>query len=127
MQNSSDNTCLLKLLEKKELAAREFGFYWEHLSQLLDQIRSECAEVQEASEKDDRVHLQEEIGDLILAAAAVAVFCDFDPHETMLKGIEKFQKRYDALVTLAQNEGHDNLRQQPFDVLIAYWKRAKQL
>ena len=28
MQNPSNETCLLKEVEKQELVAKEFGFYW---------------------------------------------------------------------------------------------------
>lgn len=126
MENFSENKCLLKRIEQQETDARQFGFYWEHLDQLIEQIRSECVEVQEAWQKNDPVHLQEEVGDLIQAAISLAIFCQLDPHETLLKAIEKFQKRYDTVVKLAQNDGYPHLRQQSTETLMNYWKRAKQ-
>jgi uncharacterized protein YabN with tetrapyrrole methylase and pyrophosphatase domain len=126
MKNPSKDNCLLKRVEEQEIDARKFGFYWEHINQLIEQIQSECIEVQEAWQKNDRTHLQEEIGDLMQAAVSLAVFCDLDPHETLLKGIEKFQKRYDTVVKLARQDGHQTLHQQSFEVLLGYWKRAKQ-
>lgn len=119
--------CLLKRVEKQEIAAHEFGFSWEHIDQLIKQIRDECCEIEEAWQKGDRAHLQEEIGDLLHAATALAVFCKLDPHETLLKSIEKFQKRFDLVVQLAQSEGHTTLHEQPFDVLMHYWDRAKKI
>lgn len=125
MQNSSNDSCLLKEVEKQELVAKEFGFYWENFPQLIEQIQNECMEIQEAWNKEDMDHLQEEIGDLIQAAISLAVFCELDPHETLLKSIEKFQRRYDVVVQLAHSEGHENLHKQPFEILMNYWKRAK--
>lgn len=125
-KENAKHYCLLKRIEKQELEAKKFGFYWENVHQLIDQVKSECKEIQEALNEDDTAHLQEEIGDLIQAAVSLAVFCGLDPHETLLKSIEKFQKRYDAVVQLAQKDGHDNLHQKPFEVLISYWKRAKK-
>lgn len=125
MQNPSNN-CLLKKVEEQEVVSRKFGFYWEHINQLLDQIQSECQEVKEAWQNNDRENLQEEIGDLIQATVCLAVFCDFDPHETLLKSNEKFQRRYDKLVELVHNDGYKNLQRQSFDVLMNYWNRAKQ-
>ena len=125
MQDSSNDPCLLKKVEEQEFEAKEFGFYWENFHQLIQQIQNECAEVQEAWGHENRAHLQEEIGDLIQATISLAIFCKFDPHETLLKSIEKFQHRYDAVVQLACSEGHDNLHNQPFDVLMHYWNRAK--
>lgn len=125
MQNSSNEACLLKQAEKQGLVAKEFGFYWENFPQLIEQIQSECIEIQEAWDKENREHLQEEVGDLIQAAIELAVFCKLDPRETLSKSIEKFQRRYDVVVQLARSEGYDNLHQQPFEILMDYWNRAK--
>ncbi len=125
MSKPNRNECLLKRIETQEMAARKFGFYWERINQLLEQIQSECTEVQEAWEEGDHAHLQEEIGDLLHTTVCLAVFFDFDPHETLLKSIEKFQKRYNIVVELAQRDGYTHLQQQPFEVLLDYWKRAK--
>lgn len=125
MQDPSNEHCLLKEVEKQEIVAKEFGFYWESFSQLIEQVQNECIEIQEAWDKKDIDHLQEEVGDLIQAAISLAVFCKLDPHETLLKSIEKFQRRYDVVVQLARSEGYENLHKQSFEILMDYWKRAK--
>lgn len=118
---------LLKRVEELELDCKNFGFYWETIDQLLDQIQSECLEVKEANDKDDRAHLQEEIGDLIHAAISLAIFCKVDPHETLKNSIDKFKRRYDALVELVKKDGRRDLRDESFEVLNNYWKKAKKL
>lgn len=125
MQNSSDESCLLKQVEKQELVAKEFGFYWENFRQLMEQIQNECLEIQEAWDKGNTPHLQEEVGDLIQAAVSLAVFCNLDPRETLSKSIEKFQRRYDWVVQLARGDGHESLHKQSFETLMEYWNRAK--
>lgn len=118
--------CLLEKIEKQEINAKNFGFYWETIDQLIEQIISECHEIQEAHESKNRSHLQEEIGDLMQAAISLAVFCKFDPYETLSKSIDKFQKRYDALVEITHRDGLVNLHNKDFDVLNHYWKMAKK-
>lgn len=125
MQKPSNEHCLLKQIEQQELVAKGFGFYWENFHQLIEQIQNECIEIQEAWDKKNVPHLQEEVGDLIQATISLAVFCNLDPHETLSKSIEKFQQRYDVVVELARSEGYENLQNQPFEKLIDYWKRAK--
>lgn len=127
MSDITKNDCLLKQVEEQEKIARQFGFYWERFDQLIEQIQSECKEVQQAWQKNDRENLQEEIGDLLQAAACLAVFCELDPQETLRKSVKKFQRRYDNVVKLAQSEGYSDLKNQPFELLISYWKRAKKL
>lgn len=126
MQDSSTDHCLLKQVEKQELEAQKFGFYWENFQQLIEQIQSECLEIQDAWNKHNTSLLQEEVGDLMQAVIGLAVFCKLDPHETLLKSIEKFQRRYNAVVQMVQEDGYDNLLHQPsFEVLMNYWNRAK--
>lgn len=112
---------------RQETEAKEFGFYWEHIDQLIDQIKSECHEVKEAWEHNDRAHLQEELGDLMQAAISLAVYCEADPASTLKQSIDKFQKRYDAVVKLAQKEGHKTLHGKSFEELMVYWNKAKSL
>ncbi len=117
--------CLLKQVEKKEINAKNFGFYWETMDQLIEQILSECREIQDADQNSTKEHLGEEIGDLMLATASLAVFCGFDPHQTMKNSLDKFQKRFDSVVKLTHQDGLKDLKDQPFEVLMSYWKKAK--
>jgi len=117
---------LFERVEKQEQVAKNFGFYWQNLSQLCQQIISECAEVQEAVDNENPVHVVEEVGDLIHATLSLSFFCGVNGYEALSKSIEKFQKRYDALVELAQDEGNANLHEQPFEVLMRYWQLAKK-
>lgn len=124
MSDTSQDS-LFKEVERQELEAQTFGFYWESLHQLIEQIQSECIEIQEAWHKNNVKELQEEIGDLIQASISLAVYCHLDPHETLLKSIEKFQRRYDAMVKIAQSDGHQTLHGQPFETLMHYWNQSK--
>lgn len=126
MQSSNSQGDLFKRIEQQEKVACEFGFYWNHINQLLKQIKSECQEVDEAWQKNDRTHLQEEVGDLIHASVCLAIFCQLDPYETLRKSLDKFQKRYDQVVAMAQEDGLDHLRNQSMDLLMDYWGKAKQ-
>lgn len=117
---------LFRRVEEQETTARDFGFYWKHINQLIDQIKSECQEVVEARESGNIPHLQEELGDLIHAAISLAVYCNIDPETALRQSTEKFQKRYDLVVAYAKKEGHITLHNQSFEVLMSYWDRAKK-
>lgn len=108
-------------------AATAFGFTWEHHSQLMEQLLSECEEVNEVIDHPHlRDHLEDELGDLIFTAIALCVFCKFDPKTTLDKSLNKFQKRFKALQEIAQSEGFNTLNNQPMDILKSFWDRAKQ-
>jgi len=125
MQKFTVNDCPLKRAEKQEIEANKFGFSWENINQIIEQIQSECLEVQKDWESGDQIHLQEELGDLLQAVISLIVFCKLDPHEILLKASDKFQKRYDTVVKLAKQDGFETLHKQPFEVLMKYWNLAK--
>lgn len=112
------------ILQEKE--AFDFGFYWETLDQLLDQVTSECEEIREAAISGSKNHLEEEIGDLIHAAISLCIFCGFDPHKIASQAYNKFQKRFEKLVHLANADNHQTLRGQSLDVLLKYWEMSKE-
>ena len=122
----SENERLMRQIEEQEREAKEFGFYWANIQQLIEQIQSECLEVKDAWNRNNSSQLQEEMGDLLLAAVSLAIFCKFDPHETLLKSFKKFQKRYQCMVKLAKNDGYETFQGQSTKILENYWNRAKQ-
>ena len=123
-KNSAD---LLETIVQQEKASLEFGFYWENAEQILQQAESECHEIREALLKQDLSHIKEEVGDLINAAISLCIFLGFDPKSTLSDNIEKYQKRFDTLVSLVKAEGLDDLTHKPMDVLLRYWGEAKKL
>ncbi|MDI9638518.1 GNAT family N-acetyltransferase [Kamptonema cortianum] len=110
-----------------EKQADDFGFMWSNTAQIFEQIQSECEEIKDSlAQLGDRSHLQEEMGDLIHAIFSLCLFMKFDLEETCVKSIEKFEKRFIELKKLAHDAGFETLKGQPFDVLIHFWRQAKE-
>lgn len=112
---------------KIDKTATEFGFAWEHHSQLIEQLLSEVKEVEEVIDHPDtREHLEDELGDLIFTAIALCVYCQFDPATTLSKSLDKFQRRFDALQKVVHEKSLTSLHHQPMSVLKAFWDEAKK-
>jgi uncharacterized protein YabN with tetrapyrrole methylase and pyrophosphatase domain len=118
---------LFKKIVAEEKNAKEFGFYWETIEQLIDQIKSECKEIKQAFDHNDEENLKEELGDLMHAAICLCVFFNFDPEKTLKDSIDKFQLRYSTLVKLVQDQGLSNLQGKSMDILLSFWDQAKLL
>jgi len=112
-----------------EQDASNFGLNWENTDQIMEQILSEVQEIKEQLESSNqeasRQALQEEIGDLIHAAFSLCVFCNFEPQETLIKSLDKFERRLTASKELAKAKGLTTLKGLPFHELMLYWKKAK--
>lgn len=117
---------LFDKIATQEKESIDFGFYWENIEQILQQIKSECHEIAEAWHSGDKTHLKEEVGDVMNATISLAIFCNIDPFEALKENTEKYQNRFDALVQLVKQDNLDNLKNKPMEILLDYWNRAKQ-
>lgn len=113
----------LVALEKN---ARLFGFDWPNQAMIIEQIISECGEIKEAFElQEPKERIQEEIGDLLHGALSLCLFTGFEPEQTLLKTVEKFSARMQALKALARERGLVTLKGQPIELLLTLWAEAK--
>lgn len=121
---------LLEKLTTLENEADRYGFKWENAHQIMAQIQSECVEINEhldLTESENRVRLQEEIGDLLHAVFSLCVFSKFDPEETLTKSVDKFERRFNAVKALAQEKGLETLNGMSFGELMQFWNKAKKI
>lgn len=114
-------------IEHLEKEAVLLGLQWETTAQIMAQIRSECLEIEEHLEKNDkRDALQDEIGDLLHAAFSLCTYCNFDTELTLQKSLDKFEHRLNAMKAIAKEQGLKNLQHKSFDELMSYWEMAKK-
>lgn len=118
---------ILKKLTNLENQASQFGFKWETPNQILSQIKSEIQEIEVPLKDGDQTKLQEEIGDLLHAVFSLCIFCQFPAKETLLNSINKFERRFNAVKTLAEEKGLKTLNNTSFDELMKLWEQAKKL
>ena len=121
----------LKKVIELEDEAEQFGFRWETTDQIMEQIQSECIEINEHLNSEleplNKIELQEEIGDLLHAVFSLCVFCKLNPTETLAKTLTKFERRLNAVKKITQYNGLTNLNGHSFDELMNIWKKAKLL
>ena len=120
---------IIEKLVAVESDADNFGFSWSDTSQIMDQIKSECLEVNEhlsvpVAERDIAA-LEEELGDLLHAVFSLTIFCNFDPEKTLANATQKFEKRLMKVKQLALDEGIDSLEGFDFEDLMRFWQKAK--
>ncbi len=120
---------ILNQLQLLELEAKNFGFYWENASQIMQQIISEYHEIQVHLDGKLPVDstLEEEIGDLLHATFSLCVFCHFHPEKTLRLAVDKFAKRFAKVKELVLQQGLTSLHHLPFDTLMNFWDEAKAL
>ena len=111
---------------KLQKRAAELGFDWPGIAPVLDKLREEVAELDEAAHTENTAHQLEELGDVLFVAANVARHLKLDPASALRGCNLKFESRFRQMEQLAAASGLDlgvlNLAEQD-----ALWDEAKQI
>ena len=85
--------------------AATVGFDWEHREQVLEKVREEIRELEEALQSRDPSGIEEEFGDLLFALVNLSRFIRVHPEETLNHAVEKFIRRFQRVETVLKERG----------------------
>ena len=105
--------------EKLQGKAAKAGFDWPEIGPALDKVSEELSELRRAVEEHSNV--EEELGDLLFAAAKAGRFAGVDPEHALQLACDKFIRRFRRVETLADKP----LDQLDLPALEGLWRRAK--
>ena len=111
---------------KLQKRAAEFGFDWPGIAPVLDKLREEVAELDEAAHTENAAHQLEELGDVLFVAANVARHLKLDPASALRGCNLKFESRFRQMEQLATARGLD-LAALNLDEQDALWDEAKRI
>ncbi|MCS7085486.1 MAG: nucleoside triphosphate pyrophosphohydrolase, partial [Bacteroidia bacterium] len=106
---------LIKALRIQEKAAG-IGFDWTHVEPVVEKIREELNELQNASENDR----EEEFGDLLFSLVNYARFLRINPDDALEKANQKFLRRF------AEMEKRGDLAQMTPEEMDGLWETIKR-
>ncbi|MEN5083459.1 nucleoside triphosphate pyrophosphohydrolase [Bosea sp. TWI1241] len=111
---------------KLQARASTVGFDWHDAKLVLEKIREETAEVDEALAGGDREAVAEEIGDLLFAVANLARHVDADPEGCLAAANSKFERRFASIEAALAAEGRKPA-EASLGEMESLWQRAKRL
>ncbi len=116
---------LLRAAKIQARAAR-IGFDWPQARPVIAKLAEEIAELEAEldpgpDEGDDRQRIEDEMGDILFAAANLARKLDLDPEAALRRATVKFERRFRALEALAAERGTG----RDLDALEALWQEVK--
>lgn len=106
--------------------AARVGFDWENARQVLDKVKEEVAELDQALASGDEKHVKEELGDLLFALAQFARFARTNAEDALRESIEKFTRRFHHVENTLKAQGRTP-EKATMDELNALWDDAKRL
>jgi len=110
---------------KLQAKASTVGFDWNDARLVLDKIREETAEIDEALAGGDKAAIQEEIGDLLFVIANLARHVDADPEACLIAANAKFERRFAGIEAALEREGREP-GQASLEELEALWQQVKR-
>ncbi len=106
--------------------ASRAGFDWPRPEGIVDKLMEEAAELRAALVDGDRAGVEEELGDLLFAAASLARKLKLDPEGALARATAKFAERFRRVEGRAAADG---VRLEDLDAteLDRRWNAAKRL
>ncbi|MDF1584524.1 MAG: nucleoside triphosphate pyrophosphohydrolase [Methyloprofundus sp.] len=104
--------------------AADHGFDWTEVEPVYAKVLEELDEVKEAWESGDQIHIEEEIGDLLLVAVNLARHMQVDPEQALKKSTQKFTKRFEYIEQKIAQSGRE-VKKCELSELDALWNEAK--
>ncbi|HCJ35822.1 MAG TPA: nucleoside triphosphate pyrophosphohydrolase, partial [Ktedonobacter sp.] len=82
--------------------AARIGFEFDSVEDLLNKVREEIQELQEATSPE---HKREEMGDVLFIVAKVARWLNIDAEEALREANRKFRRRFQKVEEIMREEG----------------------
>jgi len=112
---------LLRAAKVSRRAAR-IGFDWPDADSVIDKIEEELDEIEDEIDDDaPKAVLEEEVGDLLFAAANLARKLEVEPETALRRATAKFERRFRRVEALARERGVV----RDLDALEALWAAVK--
>ncbi len=111
---------------KLQAKASTVGFDWNDARLVLEKIKEEISECEEAIAEGDTAHVREEIGDLLFAVANLARHVDTDAEDALRGTNAKFEKRF-AYIEMTLSKRGVPLKASSLEEMDNLWNEAKKL
>jgi ATP diphosphatase len=112
--------------EKLQAKASKVGFDWNDARLVLEKIREETGEIEDALASKDQTNIEEEIGDLLFVVANLARHLSVNPEDALRKANLKFIRRFNYIENNMKKLGKD-IKDANLEEMERFWNEARKL
>ena len=133
-KKANKNNHLLDTIEKNipamlrsikiQKKASSTKFDWKDLNDVINKVDEELSELKEAIDNKNKLHIEEELGDLLFTIVNLSRHLKLDPEQTLRKSNNKFILRFNIMENILDEkkiEWHDLKKSD----LLNLWNKAK--
>ena len=124
LEGVAGNLPPLRHAVKIQERAGAVGFDWDDAAGTVAKLREEVDELEAALRSGVRTEIEDEMGDVVFAAANVSRFLKIDADEALRHSTSKFIRRFNAMEAMIRADGR-RLQDMTLAEMNAYWERAK--
>ena len=106
-----------------QIAAKNIGLDWLEIEDIINKMKEETKEVDDAIKQQDSLAIKEELGDLTFTLLCLMRHLNCEPEEIIELANIKFKKRYKQVLGLLQEEGKSYASPEEMEKL---WKKIKK-
>lgn len=106
--------------------AAKKGFDWPEFAGLLEKLKEEAAELEEARAAEDADRLEDEVGDLLFMSVNIARFLNVNPELALKRANRKFRMRFRYIEQQLEAEGR-TLAESSLEEMESLWQQAKEV
>jgi len=110
--------------QKLQKKAAKVGFDWPDATPVLEKIKEEAVEIEQAIQQKDPKAIQEEVGDLLFAVVNLARKLGVDAETALVAANNKFEDRFNGVERRLTADGSD-LSQFNLEQMDAAWDAIK--
>jgi ATP diphosphatase len=122
LDNIPQNFPALLRAHKLQKKAAKVGFEWNDITGVLDKLKEELAELEEAQSSGNKAEIAEELGDVLFVLANYARMNDLNAEDIMRAANNKFEKRFRYIESQIPDLENATLEQME-----EKWQEAKKL
>jgi len=125
LENLAPNFSAIERSDDIQRRVAKVGFDWHDAEEVIQVLKDEIAELEEALQNKDTTHAQEEFGDILFTCVNLARHLNISIEEALRFANQKFCTRFQMVEKLMQQE-HRNFAEFSFAEMLEYWRRAKK-
>jgi MazG family protein len=114
---------LLRVSKLTDRASR-VGFDWPEVDGAFAKVHEELGEFEEALKSRNQQAMEDELGDMLFAAANLGRFLNIDPEGALRKTIARFIRRFNHVEQSLHNSGR-HFQDTSLDEMSKLWQEAK--
>lgn len=103
----------------------KYGFDWDSVSGVLEKLKEEIEELEDALKENKNKKIEEEFGDILITIVNLSRFLNLDLIDTLNKSYMKFKKRVDKMEKEAKKKNIDLEKLNIYE-LDKLWEKSKK-